>query len=74
MKRYNHNSHDAIKIEDKKVDKFLDEIIEVCKKHNMSISHEDFQGSFLIENFDKDNINWLYNAAINYSINNRDKE
>lgn len=30
------------------MDKFKEEIIEVCKKHNMYISHEDSQGGFLI--------------------------
>jgi len=31
------------------IDSFLDEIIQVCKKHNLSISHEDNQGAFIIE-------------------------
>lgn len=39
--------------------KFLDEIEQVCKKHNRSFSHEDSQGAFIIEDFNEDNIEWL---------------
>ena len=45
-----------------KIDAFLSEIIEVCKKHDLSISHEDYNGAFEIELFSQDNIDWL-NAA-----------
>ena len=41
---------------------FLDEINLVCKKHNLSISHEDTYGSFIIEEYDKDSIDWLFHA------------
>jgi len=46
----------------KRVEKFLDEIIEVCIKHKLSIGHEDFQGAFLIENYKERNIKWLCDA------------
>ncbi len=46
------------------VDKFLLEIIEVCKKHNMSIGHEDEHGGFLIDNYDEGYTAWLEAAAI----------
>jgi len=36
-----------------RVDDFLDEINEVCKKHRLSISHEDGHGAFVIEAYDK---------------------
>ena len=45
-----------------KVDAFLKEIKKVCKKHGFSISHEDEQGSFIIEEYRQSNIDWL-NAA-----------
>lgn len=46
------------------VDRFIEEIIEVCKRHNLSISHEDGHGAFLIEEQDEHNFGWLRNAHI----------
>lgn len=40
----------------KEMKEFIDEIIKVMKKHNLSISHEDSHGGFII---DKYNIRWL---------------
>ena len=45
---------------------FIDEIIKVMKKHNLSISHEDSHGAFIIEKYDDYNIRWLKNAMKNY--------
>lgn len=45
------------------VDAFLSEIEAVCKKHGMSISHEDSHGGFEVETFDGENIKWLKAAA-----------
>ena len=45
-----------------KMDAFLDEIEAVCRKHNLSISHEDHHGSFIIEEFSEHCMEWL-NAA-----------
>jgi hypothetical protein len=47
-----------------KVDAFLDEIAKVCRKHGLSISHEDGHGSFVIEAFHNDLEEWLRDAAI----------
>lgn len=38
---------------------FLREIEQVCRKHNLSISHEDCHGAFLIEPFDEGTMVWL---------------
>ena len=43
--------------------KFLEDIDAVCKKHGLSISHQDTHGSFLIEKYDEYNIEWLFNAS-----------
>jgi len=51
-------------MDDKKVEEFLKEIEEVCKKHNMSISHEDHQGAFIIEEFKDKNIKQLKGAEV----------
>ena len=46
-----------------KIEAFLDEIEKVCKKHNLSISHEDGHGGFEIEEYNQDNIEWLRDAS-----------
>lgn len=45
---------------------FIEDIKQVCLKHNMSISHEDTGGAFVIEKYFDDNIDWLYDAFKNY--------
>lgn len=47
------------------VQSFLDELDELCRKYNMSISHEDSQGGFIIEEYNPDNIDWLREAKVN---------
>lgn len=48
-----------------KVIQFLKEIAYLYSKYNMSISHEDIHGSFIIENNDDDNLEWLTKAQLN---------
>ena len=49
---------------DFKVEKFLKDVVETCKKHGYSISHEDGHGSFEIEEYSNENIDWLKDANI----------
>lgn len=42
-----------------KAEKFIDDIIEVCKKHGLSLSHEDSHGAFEIEPYDEGYTEWL---------------
>jgi len=42
-----------------KARKFLDELYELYQKHNISISHEDSQGEFILEEMKKYNIDWM---------------
>lgn len=44
---------------------FLNEIDNICKKYNFSISHEDGHGAFIIERYDNFNINWLKDCLLN---------
>jgi len=44
------------------VDAFLADIDAVCKKHGLSISHEDSHGGFRIVEYDEELRDWL-NAA-----------
>jgi hypothetical protein len=55
-------------VENKEVDAFLKEIVEVCKEHGFSLSHEDTHGAFIVEKYDKDNIQWLMEAMMGESI------
>jgi hypothetical protein len=53
-----------------RMEQFLEDIKKMCKKHNLSISHEDYHGVFLIEEYDEDNIEWLFGASKNYKDDN----
>lgn len=44
------------------VDAFLAEVIEVGKRHGMSISHEDGGGAFIVCKFNSRDTEWLLNA------------
>ncbi len=59
MKRWNGKEF----AEDSKIDLFLEDVKEVCKKHGLSISHEDWHGCFEIEEYSDKNIKWLFNAS-----------
>lgn len=69
-------SWDIIKSEDietpEEVIKFLNEIDNICKKYNLSISHEDGHGEFIIEKYDDYNIRWLKECSLN--IENKEEK
>lgn len=44
------------------VDAFIADVIAVCRRHGMSIGHEDGHGAFKIEDFDDSNSQWLGEA------------
>ena len=44
------------------IDLFLADLKEICIKHNMSISHEDSWGAFIIHSFCDANLRWLEEA------------
>jgi len=67
MAKLRWNSKLGEEVENEEIDKFLKEIKEVCKKHNMSIAHQDEGGGFIIENYDDIYIKWLSNASIGES-------
>lgn len=47
-----------------KVNNFIKEVFEVCKKYQLSISHEDYMGSFIICDYDEDFLDDLESAEI----------
>lgn len=44
------------------IDAFLADVEAVCRKHGFSLSHEDGQGAFEVEEFRESNIEWLKDA------------
>lgn len=60
---------DIIKSENVKspeeVENFLNEIDNISKKYNFSISHEDSHGGFILEKYDSYNIRWLKDCMLN---------
>jgi len=43
---------------------FIDEIIEVYKKHGLSIAHDSGAGTFIITDIDDRLVNWMKNAEL----------
>lgn len=62
---YDEKSRNYIPIP-KEMEEFLDEIGQVCKKHGLSISHEDGHGCFIIESYNESSVGWLKNANKGY--------
>jgi hypothetical protein len=46
------------------VDAFIDDLISVCQKHKLSISHEDSHGAFIIEDYSENRADWLRAAHV----------
>ncbi len=56
-------------VESARMDSFLSEIHELCKKHGFCIEHEDTHGAFVVEQYNDDkDFEWLDNANIGESI------
>lgn len=47
------------------VDEFLSDVLAVCRRHKMSISHEDGHGAFLVVPFNEQCADWLANCCTN---------
>ena len=60
MKRWNCSANAYI--ESKSADDFLEEVVSVCRKHGISIGHEDNQGGFEIWPFNESDAEWLMGA------------
>ncbi len=43
---------------------FIDDILEVYKKHNLSIAHDSGAGAFIITDIDDRLVNWMKNAEL----------
>ena len=65
MKNFNSKTGELIKTPEKQIE-FMKEIEAICRKYDLSISHEDGHGAFEIDKFSEDNIEWLKHAHINW--------
>lgn len=63
MESWDINKHKNIKTPESVI-KFLNEIDNICKKYNFSISHEDSQGGFILEKYNDYNIKWLKDCRL----------
>ncbi len=46
-------------IDHQKVVAFVDELLELYAKYEFTLAHEDGHGAFLLEGYDRHNIDWL---------------
>lgn len=66
MKRWDCQAEN--RIEDSRVDAFLAELVEVSRRHGMTLGHEDGHGSFIVYvHVDEFRLKWLLEAAIDRS-------
>lgn len=61
MKRWSGKKQERIEVP--AIDSFIEEVLEVCKKHGFSISHEDCHGGFVINKYSVQNADWLMAAS-----------
>ncbi len=47
-----------------KVKRFLDDYENLCYRYGLSLAHEDGMGSFVIEEYDEGNIEWVKSANL----------
>ena len=54
-----------------RIKNFMREYEELCIKHGMSLSHEDCQGALIIDEYDKDNVEWVKSALDGFEVRDR---
>lgn len=57
-----------------KVDAFLADVLEVCRKHGFCIAHEDGHGAFIVEPINDHSMEWLANAIVDFTQAPKPKE
>lgn len=60
MKRWSVAKTDHV--ENPRIDAFLSDVVAVCRKHGLSISHEDGHGAFEVVCLDDGYLDWLLDA------------
>ena len=54
-----------------RIKNFMKEYEELCIKYGISLSHEDCQGAFIIDEYDEDNVEWVKSALDGFEIRDR---
>lgn len=61
MKRWSQEAGE--RVENPKIDAFIEDVLGTCRKHNMSIGHEDSHGAFIVYgHFSEVMADWLRSA------------
>lgn len=47
---------------EQRIQKFLFELTELCKKHGISIAHEDCGGGFLFYDYEQELMQWMWDG------------
>jgi hypothetical protein len=56
------------------VDAFLADIIAVCNKHKLMLTHEDSQGAFIVDRMDKRSLMAISDAHMYYKVKKGGKQ
>lgn len=51
-------------VDSAEVEAFLSEIVAICRKHGLSLAHEDHHGAFEVHEFSEENVAWLTAAHV----------
>ena len=65
MKSWNYKTSEFIETPEKLIE-FMQELEALYKKYDLSISHQDSQGAFIIEKYSDFNMDWMKEATVNF--------
>ena len=51
-----------------RIENFMKEYEELCVRHGLSLGHEDYEGGFIIDEYDADNIEWGKSAMNGFEL------
>ena len=51
-----------------RIENFMKEYEELCVRHGLSLGHEDYEGGFIIDEYDADNIEWVKAATNGFEL------
>ena len=51
-----------------RIENFMKEYEELCVKHGLSLSHEDCEGGFIIDEYNQENIEWVKEAMNGFEM------
>lgn len=52
----------------KRIENFMKEYEELCVKHGLSLSHEDCEGGFIIDEYNQENVEWVKEATNGFEM------